>query len=246
MVSWFIWKRQIRQIENLRKRIGQTNGQIVATNNRITSLKQQLINEKIYRTNAYNDKEEWRRKVEDLNRQIREEKAKIPPLEKELKALEAELNELKAQLGKDDNAHRELNQTVRTLSKKSNAKMIQNIDMNTTYYNDIREQNKTLYNTLIDVKNELTTYDQKTINEVNNESTYEMMRKGLLYLYYILSIILFYYLYSKQYVANKYVFILLIALVILYPYYILNVEKYIYSTFAFLWALIKGIPYTNE
>lgn len=246
MVSIFTYIKQGKRIQNLRKRIRQTNGQIVATNIRISSLKQQLINEKIYRTNAYNTKEEWRRNVEDIKRQIREEEAKIPPLEKELKALEAELAELKAALDANDEAHRVLNLDVRTSSKKSNAKMIQNIDMNTTYYNDIRNQNKILYNTLQDVKNELTTYEQKTINEVNNESTYEMMRKGLLYLYYILSIILFYYLYSKQYVANKYVFVFLIALVILYPYYILNVEKYIYSTFAFLWALIKGIPYTNE
>lgn len=246
MVTYSTYRNQGNRINNLIYRINQTNGAIYTTNNRIASLKQQLNNEKIHRTNAYNTKEEKRRKVEDLKWQIREEEAKIPPLEKELAALRDELKKLKIELAMNNDAHRKLNQTVRTLSKESNAKMIQNIDMNTTYYNDIRKQNKTLYNTLLDVKNELTTYDQKTINEVNNESTYEMMRKGLLYLYYILSIILFYYLYSKQYVANKYVFVFLIALVILYPYYILNVEKYIYSTFAFIWALIKGIPYTNE
>ena len=246
MVRYSTYIRQIKQIQNLIYRINQTNGAIYTTNNRIASLKQQLINEKDNRTNAYNDKEDSRRKVEKIKQAIRNEEAKIPPLEEKLKAFEAELAELKTALNATDETHRELNRTVADLNAEKNAKVIQNIDMNTTYYNDIREQNKTLYNTLQDVKNELTTYDQKTINEVNNESTYEMMRKGLLYLYYILSIILFYYLYSKQYVANKYVFILLIALVILYPYYILNVEKYIYSTFAFLWALIKGIPYTNE
>lgn len=246
MVSESTYIRQGRQISNLIYRINQTRGRIRTTNGRINSLKQQLINETTNRTNAYNTKEDWRRRVEELKRLIREEEAKIPPLKKELEALEKELDDLRAILKADDNAHRNLNSEVRKLSNTSNAKMIQNIDTNNTYYSDIQRQNKTLYNTLIDVRNELTTYDKKTMNESNNISTYETMRKGLLYLYYILAIILFYFLYSKQYVTNKYTFVLVIALIALYPYYILNVEKYIYRTFAFIWALIKGIPYTNE
>lgn len=246
MVSESTYIRQGKQIGHLIYQINQKNGAIRTTNGRIASLKQQLSSETVNKTNAYNTKEAWRRRVEELNRLIGEEEKKIPPLKIDLDKLRKELAELIAILNADDNANRDLTDDVIKLSNTLNAKVIQNVDTNNTYYSDMQRQNKTLYNTLIDVRNELTTYDKKTINKANNISTYETMHTGLLYLYYILAVILFYFLYSKQYVTNKYAFVLVIASITLYPYYILNVEKYIYNTFAFIWALIKGIPYTNE
>jgi chromosome segregation ATPase len=246
MVSYSTYLSHGNQIRNLINQINQTNARIAAANNRIASLKQQLSSEKINRTNAYNTKEDWRQRVEELKRLISDETDKINQLKTDLEALQSELRRLQGLLNAANTNQRELSEAERLLITTSNAKIIQNIDTNNKYYSDIQRQNKTLYNTLIEIKSDLTTYDQKSINESNNISRYETMHNGLLYLYYISAIILFYFLYSKQYVANKYAFVLVIASIALYPYYILNVEKYIYSTFAFIWALIKGIPYKNE
>lgn len=243
-VSTFI--RQGEQINNLIYRINQTNGAIRTVTQRIESLKQQLSVETVKMNNAYNTKEEWRSKLDELKRLIREEEAKIPILVAERDALIRERDRLQVILNAGDKEHRTEITTGIKLSNTSNAKMIQNIEMNNTYYSDMQRQNKTLYNTIRNLKTDLTTYDKKTTTEANNTSSYEILHKGLLYVYYIAAIICIYLIYSKQYITNKYAFIFIIALIAFYPYYILNVEMYIYRTFAFLWALLKGIPYANE
>ena len=245
-VSRSTFDSQGRQINNLEYRINQTNGAIYTVNQRINSLKQQLSDETVSKNNAYNTKEEWRSRLDELKRLIRVEKAKISILETERDELIRERDRLQDILNASDEDHRTEITTGIDLSNTSNAKMIQNIEMNNTYYSDMQRQNKTLYNTIRNLKTDLTTYDKKTTTEANNTSSYEILHKGLLYVYYIAAIICIYLIYSKQYITNKYAFIFIIALIAFYPYYILNVEMYIYRTFAFLWALLKGIPYSNE
>jgi len=237
---------QGKQIDNLKYKIEQTNGAIYTVNLRIDSLKEQLSVETVSKNNAYNTKEEWRSRLDELKRLIRVEEAKIPILVAERDELIRERDRLQVILNASDEDHRTEITTGIDLSNTSNAKMIQNIEMNNTYYSDMQRQNKTLYNTIRNLKTDLTTYDKKTTTEANNTSSYEILHKGLLYVYYIAAIICIYLIYSKQYITNKYAFIFIIALIAFYPYYILNVEMYIYRTFAFLWALLKGIPYSNE
>lgn len=233
--------------------IKQLNGQITNRNNqlnsirlRISQLRKQLANETINKDIAYKKDNVWRRKIDKLKGQIAAEEAKIPPLEDAIKKLAAEQKVLDGILKQTDDNHRTYIETFTGLSYLLTDETYKNDKTHLSYYNDVNFQNQTLSNTITDLQTKSTTYDRKTETEYNNQAMYGFYSKWLLYIYYAILIILLYFAYAKQYFPNKYLFATVAILLGTYPFYILRIEQIIYSTFAYIWALMRGEPYTEQ
>jgi len=233
--------------------INRLNGQITNLNNqlnsirwRISQLRNQLANETINKDAAYTEDTVWRLKIDDLKRQIAAEEAKIPALEEAIKKLAAEQRLLDGILKQTDDNHRTEIETFTGLSYLLTDETYKNDKTHLAYYNDINFQNQTLSNTITDLQTKSTTYDRKAAAENSNKAMYGFYSQWLLYIYYVILIILLYFAYMKQYFPNKYMYATVAILLGTYPFYILRIQQIIYSTFAYVWALMRGEPYTEQ
>lgn len=238
--------RQNDTLKNIKYKIDQTYGAIFNTYKNIERLKRELTIQSRNRDFMYANKIEWEKKLATIISNIETEEKVLANLKAEHKRLTDIYNSINANSNILIITNRTLQETTHQTDKTLKQTILDNRDVGIRQYNDIGDQNKTMYNTIIDLKNDLTTHDKKTFNQHNNHSEYINLNTGLFYLYYILAIILAYFIYVKRYIINKYVFVFVFVLLIFYPYYILNVENYIYRTITYLWALIKAVPYTNE
>ena len=238
--------RQDGQIKQLKGQINNLNNQLNSIRWRISQLMNQLANETINKDAAYADDNVWRLKIDDLKRQINAEEAKIPPLEDAIKKLAQEQRFLDGILKQTDDNHRTNIETFTGLSYLLTDETYKNDKTPLAYYNGVNFQNQTLSNTITDLQTKSTTYDQKAANENNNKAMYGFYSQWLLYIYYAILILLLYFAYAKQYFPNKYMFATVAILLGAYPFYILFVEQILYSTFAYIWALIRGEPYIEQ
>ena len=245
-VSLETHQRQNDTISNLKYKIRQTEGAITTTYDNINQLNQELSIQKSNRAIMYGNKIEWENNLARIISDIEKENGILKDLLNDYDNLKAQYANLTGDISGLNTTDLNLNQITHTKDRDLYRKVEDDTEAGNRHYNDIEDQNKTMYNTILDLKNELTTHDKKTFNQNINKSEYITMHTGLFYLYYILAIILLYFLYVKKYIINKYAFVFVFVVIILYPYYILTVEKHVYGTITFLWALIKGIPYTNE
>ena len=110
----------------------------------------------------------------------------------------------------------------------------------------MQDQNELLYTSLTEKRNDLTTDELKTTHIYNNTDTYDIVHTLLFYVYYVIALLIIFIAYSNEYISNKYVLGGAIILLAVYPFYILNVELFIYDTFIYLWALFKGVPYNEQ
>jgi chromosome segregation ATPase len=245
MPIWTYIKQQ-REINNLNSQINNKNAQIYQIRQRIAGLNRQLASETSQMSSAYSTKEVWRRKIEQLIQEIKTEEAKIPILNAELDKENAELKRQKDILAMGDEDHRVEIETFNGLNYILTDETDKNIKVNQEYYHDIQSQNATLLSTVNNLKITSTTYDKKATNENNKASVYEEWSKVLLYLYYIILIILLYLIYSKDYIPNIYVFVVVAVLLGTYPMYILKLEQGLYASIAYIWALIHGKPVVKQ
>jgi hypothetical protein len=245
-MPFFTYINQQREINQLNAAIGRGNNQINSIRWRIASLNKQLANEMLYKDAAYTEDTVWRRKIDDLKLKIATEEAKIPLLEDEIKKQQAEQKRLAGILSLTDDNHRTDIEAFTGLSYLLTDETYKNDKTHVSYYNDIHFQNQTLSNTITDLQTKSTTYHRKAATENNNQAIYGVYSKWLLYVYYAILILLLYFAYAKQYFPNKYMFATLAILLGTYPFYILRIEQIIYSTFAYIWALMRGEPYAEQ
>ena len=238
--------RQEGQIKQLKGQINNLNNQLNSIKLRISQLMNQLANETINKDAAYADDNVWRLKIDDLKRQITAEEAKIPPLEDAIKKLAEEQRFLDGILKQTDDNHRTNIETFTGLSYLLTDETYKNDKTHLAYYNGVNFQNQTLSNTITDLQTKSTTYDRKTATENNNNAIYGFYGQWLLYVYYAILIMLLYFAYAKQYFPNKYMFATFAILLGAYPFYISFIKQIIYSTFAYIWALIRGEPYIEQ
>ena len=238
--------KQEGEIKRLNGQINNLNNQLNSIRWRISQLMNQLANETINKDAAYAEDNVWRRKIDDLKRQIATEEAKIPPLEDAIQKLAAEQRFLDGILKQTDDNHRTNIETFTGLSYLLTDETYKNDKTHLAYYNGVNLQNKTLSNTITDLQTKSTTYDKKTATENNNNAIYGFYSKWLFYIYYATLILLLYFAYAKQYFPNKYMFATVAILLGTYPFYILRIEEIISSTFAYIWALIRGEPYVEQ
>ena len=114
------------------------------------------------------------------------------------------------------------------------------------YYTDIQSQNEILSNTTRENRIQTTTHERKTEIENENNLTYSLYGTLLFYIYYVTLAIVLYIVYSKKLVPNVYLFIAMAILLGGYPFYILMIEQLLFKTFRYIWALIRGVPYSEE
>jgi hypothetical protein len=245
-MPFFTYIKQQREITQLNAAISRTNNQINSIRWQIASLNKQLANEMLNKDAAYREDTLWRRKIDDLKRQIATEEAKIPLLEDEIKKQQAEQKRLAGILSLTDDNHRADIETFTGLSYLLTDETYKNDKTHVAYYNDIHFQNQTLSNTITDLQSKSTTYDRKTATENSNKAIYGFYSQWLFYIYYVILALLLYFAYAKQYFPNKYMFAAVAILLGTYPFYILRIEKIISSTFAYIWALVRGEPYIEQ
>jgi len=238
--------RQLGEIRRLNRRINNLRSQINNAKRLVRRLRTALNNETNKRNIAFNEKERWRRIIADLKRKILIEQAKIPILQKELDELIVERDYLQSILEMGDKEHRNEISTAHKLDDKKNLTKIHNIDTKIKYYKDMQDQNELLYTSLTEKRNDLTTDELKTTHIYNNTDTYDIVHTLLFYVYYVIALLIIFIAYSNEYISNKYVLGGAIILLAVYPFYILNVELFIYDTFIYLWALFKGVPYNEQ
>jgi len=113
------------------------------------------------------------------------------------------------------------------------------------YYNSIASQNKQLDYEIQNYKNIYSTDDQKVnyqsqqVYYLNNFNFY------LFIIYCIFLLVLFYYLYySKTLLRYKKIGIAL--LLILYPFFIIMIEKNLFNSLQYLFSVLNGIAYTKN
>ena len=245
-MPYFAYIKKQGEINRLNALISRANNQINSVRWQIASLNKQLANEMINKDAAYREDMVWRRKIDDLKAKIATEEAKIPALEAEIKKQQAEQKRLAGILSLTDDSHRTDIETFTGLSYLLTDETYKNDKTHVAYYNDIQFQNQTLSNTITDLRSKSTTYDRKTANEYNNQAMYGFYSTWLLYIYYAILILLLYFAYTKQYFPNKYMFATVAILLGTYPFYILRIEQIISSTFAYIWALMRGEPYAEQ
>jgi hypothetical protein len=238
--------KQDGEINRLNGQINNLNNQLNSVRWRISQLRNQLAIQTINKDAAYKEDNVWRRKIDDLKRQIATEEAKIPALEEAIKKLAAEQRLLDGILKQTDDNHRTEIETFTGLSYLLTDETYKNDKTHLAYYNDINFQNQTLSNTITELQTKSTTYDRKTATENSNKAVYGFYSQWLLYIYYAILIMLLYFAYAKQYFPNKYMYAAVAILLGTYPFYILRIEQVIYSTFAYIWALVRGEPYIEQ
>jgi hypothetical protein len=113
------------------------------------------------------------------------------------------------------------------------------------YYNSIASQNKKLDYEIQNYKNIYSTDDQKVnyqsqqVYYLNNFNFY------LFIIYCVFLLVLFYYLYySKTLLRYKKIGIAL--LLILYPFFIIMIEKNMFNNLQYLFSVLNGIAYTKN
>ena len=242
----FTYFKQQREITQLNGRIANLNNQINSIRWRISNLNKQLANETLHKDSAYTENTIWQRKIDDLKRKIAIEEAKIPALEDEIKKQEIEQKRLAGILSLTDDNHRSDIEAFTGLSYLLTDETYKNDKTHVAYYKDIQFQNKTLSNTITDLQSKSTTYNRKTANENNNKAMYGFYSQWLFYIYYVVLVILLYFAYTKQYFPNKYIYVTVAILLGTYQFYILRIEEIISSTFAYIWALMRGEPYAEQ
>jgi hypothetical protein len=245
-MPYFTYIKQQGNINQLNAAISRGNNQINSIRWRIATLNQQLANEMLNKDAAYNENTVWRRKIDDLKLKIAAEEAKMPVLEAEIKKQQAEQKRLAGILSLTDDNHRTDIEAFTGLSYLLTDETYKNDKTHVAYYNDIHFQNQTLSNTITDLQSKSTTYERKTANEYNNKAMYGFYSQWLLYIYYAILVLLLYFAYTKQYFSNKYMYAAVAILFGAYPFYILRIEKIISSTFAYIWALMRGEPYIEQ
>jgi len=238
--------RQEGEINRLNGQINDLNNQLNSIRWRISQLMNELANETINKDAAYAEDNVWRRKIDELKRQIAAEEAKIPLLEAEINKLAAEQRFLNGILKQTDDNHQTNIETFTGLSYLLTDETYKNDKTHLAYYNDVNFQNQTLSNTITDMQTKSTTYHRKAATENNNNAIYGLYSQLLLYIYYVILIMLLYFAYAKQYFPNKYMFAAVAILLGTYPFYILRIEQIISSTFAYIWALVRGEPYIEQ
>ena len=237
---------QDREIQSLNGQITNRNNQLNSIRSRILQLRKQLANETINKDIAYKEDNVWRGKIDELKRQIATEEAKMPALEDEIKKLAVEQKRLDGILKLTNDKHQMDIETFTGLSYLLTDETYKNDKTHLAYYTDVNFQNQTLSNTITDMQSKSTTYHQKAATENNNNAKYGFYSMWLFYIYYAILIMLLYFSYSKQYFPNKYMFATVAILLGTYPFYILRIEQIISSTFAYIWALMRGKPYTEQ
>ena len=238
--------KQEGEIKRLNGQINNLNNQLNSIRWRISQLRNQLANETINKDAAYVEDNVWRLKIDELKRQIAAEEAKIPPLEDAIKKLAEEQRFLDGILKQTDDNHRTNIETFTGLSYLLTDETYKNDKTHLAYYNGVNFQNQTLSNTITDLQTKSTTYDKKAATENNNKAIYGFYSQLLFYIYYAILIMLLYFAYAKQYFPNKYMFATFAILLGTYPFYILRIEQIVSSTFAYIWALIRGEPYVEQ
>jgi hypothetical protein len=245
-MPYFAYIKQQREINGLNAAISQGNNRLNSIRWNIASLNKQLANATTDKDSAYKTDVVWQLKIDDLKLKIATEEAKIPKLVDEIKTQDAEQQRLAGILSLTDDSHRKDIETFTGLSYLLTDETYKNDKTHTAYYNDIHFQNQTLSNTINDLQSKSTTYDRKTENENNNNAIYGFYSDGLFYIYYMILLILLYFAYAKQYFPNKYMFATVAILLGAYPFYISFIKQIIYSTFAYIWALMRGEPYIEQ
>jgi predicted Holliday junction resolvase-like endonuclease len=237
---------QQNQINNLNSQINDLQRRISTNKEQNAVLSKQSEQANVSKQAAFNTSEDWKRKINGINEQTTQESTKLAGVNSQIDKIIPEINYNVKLLNTGNDEQQIIIKGGQVMSAEYTSNTIQNIDVNNKYYNDMRSQNHTMFTTINNRQNELTTYDKKTTNEYNNISRYSALMNKLLYTYYVVLLVLFYFIYAKNYISNKYALILLFIILCTYPLYILKLETMLYEYFTYYWALIRGEPHSTQ
>lgn len=114
------------------------------------------------------------------------------------------------------------------------------------YYVAIKEQNDKLLDKSKNSKSENLTYDQKAFYQIERFD-YSIKINFILYVvYYVFLIILIGILFFVQKTISIYYRIIIIALLILYPFIIYTIEKILYDAGSYTYSMINTNVYSNN
>lgn len=108
------------------------------------------------------------------------------------------------------------------------------------FFSELQREN----NALLQSRSDLATTDnQKTVYQNNTISNYEFYNNVLYYVYYILVVFLFIYMTTK-FKYSKFVFGVILVLLLTYPYFMDNVFVIIYNLLNYIGSVLMGYLYT--
>jgi hypothetical protein len=114
------------------------------------------------------------------------------------------------------------------------------------YYNSIREQNDKLLDKAKNSKSDNLTYDQKAFYQVERFDNVSKINYILYIVYYVFLIVLIGILFFVQTNMSIYYRIIMIALLILYPFIIYTIEKMLYDAGSYTYSTINTNVYSNN
>uniref|UniRef100_A0A6C0E8E0 Uncharacterized protein n=1 Tax=viral metagenome TaxID=1070528 RepID=A0A6C0E8E0_9ZZZZ len=114
------------------------------------------------------------------------------------------------------------------------------------YYNAIREQNGKLLDKSSNSKSENLTYDQKAFYQIERYDYTIKINYVLYIVYYVFLIILIGILFFVQRNMSIYYRIILIALLVIYPFIIYTIEKILYDAGSYTYSTINTNVYYNN
>jgi len=114
------------------------------------------------------------------------------------------------------------------------------------YYNAIREQNGKLLDKSSNSKSENLTYDQKAFYQIERYDYTIKINYVLYIVYYVFLIILIGILFFVQRNMSIYYRIIMIALLIIYPFIIYTIEKILYDAGSYTYSTINTNVYYNN
>jgi 4-amino-4-deoxy-L-arabinose transferase-like glycosyltransferase len=94
--------------------------------------------------------------------------------------------------------------------------------------------------TLQEFRDEQLRYHQKSHYQSQKNDQFDMLNAILTTIFYLLCIVFVYLIYRSSYSNRQKLFY--IALVLAYPAYIFHIENFVYQSYIYTIAFIRGIP----
>lgn len=247
MVRWAHYSRQGHEINRAINRRNYYQGLINQYNVHIMNWTREYNNARYHANVAYRNKEEKRIYLVNLERKIRNGKQEVIRLTNKRDALQKKIDDLNGIINQSTEQQNEMNNNNNTKKDKLTTDTIpENTRTNLKYYNNMQMQNNALEGNIQELQDEYTTNDQQSLTTYKNTNYYGYIKSILFILYYVMILLFLYMAYSRQYIVNKKILFAIALVIGTYPFYILNVEMYIYESFVYLWALMRGRPYHKE
>ncbi len=239
-------KSELRKLQRAHDQVNRNlqniSNQIRSRQDRIGVLKLDIQNYKKSTQNykkRYNDAKEMIRRY---NIEIEKFKLEKKKLEGEIQVLRNKIAALKKIISRIDNGNLNLESEFIKLTDEYNTTRGVSIENDERYFDLLTIQNAHLNREYDYLENDLTRGDQNSNFVEPQIGNWELANHFLKVAYYAFALVLLLFLYKHFSMDRIYSTLFIISLVILYPFYIIHLERFVYNNVLYISNLLTAQP----